>query len=222
MQIVSSTPREMSPPQKVRALLLDDSNFDRKRIQRLGKRITDLPLTLDEVGTLAELDDALDQEVYDVIMVDYRLAEGTGVQALERISTVARQQGAGRIMITGNENIDTAVQAMRSGCHDFLAKESMSADLLRDAMVNAMALARRSVQVQQQIAAQHEVIRACMVAALADTEVQDTISGIVKAQLVRHTAALPVLPPAKRPSEIDSYIAEMAEADEFIFAPRLD
>ena len=128
MQSSQSVSEVQAPVKEIRALLLDDSNFDRQRIRRMGGRIADLPLTLDEDATLSEMEDALDRAKYDVILVDYRLAEGDGVQALNKISAKSLQNGAGRIMITGNEDIGTAVQAMRSGCHDFLCKNDMSED----------------------------------------------------------------------------------------------
>jgi len=221
MQNSQSIANDTVPQKEIRALLLDDSNFDRQRIRRLGARITDLPLQLDEVGTLAEMEAALDRSAYDVILVDYRLAEGDGVQALERISAKASHNSAARIMITGNEDIGTAVQAMRRGCHDFLAKDTISADVLRGAMLNAMALARRNVQVERQMAAQREVIRECMLEALTDSDVQKGIGTIVQTQLAQFSKALQSPALASRTDEVDAFIAGMAEADEFIFAPSL-
>lgn len=207
MQLQNSTGIEISPPREIRVLLLDDSDYDRRRIRRLGARIADFPLTLDEVATLAELETALKHKIYDVILVDYRLAEGTGLQALDRISATATHYGAGRIMITGREDIDAAVKAMRSGCHDFLSKDTMSAEVLRDAMLNAISLARRNAHVQQQMALQREIFRDCMVATLKDSEVRNSIGAIVQTELAHQSGA----------QATDGMIAAMADADEFIF-----
>ncbi len=207
MQLQNLTGIEISPPREIRVLLLDDSDYDRQRIRRLGARIADFPLTLDEVATLAELETALRHEIYDVILVDYRLAEGTGLQALDRISATATHYGAGRIMITGREDIDAAVKAMRSGCHDFLSKDTMSAEILRDAMLNAISLARRNAHVQQQMALQREIFRDCMVTTLLDSEVRNSIGAIVQTELAYRSDA----------QATDGMIAAMADADEFIF-----
>jgi len=218
MQSSQSVSEVQAPVKEIRALLLDDSNFDRQRIRRMGGRIADLPLTLDEVATLSEMEDALDRAKYDVILVDYRLAEGDGVQALNKISAKSLQNGAGRIMITGNEDIGTAVQAMRSGCHDFLCKNDMSEDLLREAMLNAIALARRNIERQQQVTAQRELMRECLIAALSDAEVQDNIGTIVHRQMARQSLQYPALAPELRSEAVDAFIAGMGEADEFIFS----
>ncbi|NUH65792.1 response regulator [Sulfitobacter sp. S0837] len=207
MQLQKLAGMEISPLRGIRVLLLDDSDYDRQRIRRLGARIADFPLTLDEVATLAELETALKHEIYDVILVDYRLAEGTGLQALDRISATATHYGAGRIMITGREDIDAAVKAMRSGCHDFLPKDTMSAEVLRDAMLNAISLARRNAYVQQQMALQREIFRDCMVATLKDSEVRNSIGAIVQTELAYRSGA----------QATDGMIAAMANADEFIF-----
>lgn len=208
--------------QEIHALLLDDSQFDRRRIRRLGARIDDLPLRLHEVGTLHEMEAALSRRAYDVILVDYRLSEGTGVEALERISAMARHCGAGRIMITGNEDIGAAVEAMRSGCHDFLAKDDMSAEVLREAMLNAMARARRSLALQEQLALRQAALCEGVKIALQDAEVQESIGAIFRAQLSGMVATLPDGLAAPRSAEIDSFVAGLGASDEFIFNARAD
>lgn len=117
-------------------------------------------------------------------------------------------------MFTGGEDIGVAVEAMRKSCHDFLSKDAMSAEILRDAILDAISLARRSAQAQQQMAMQRESIRDCMVAALKDAEVRDSIGAINQRELTHFTKAQPL----QRTTEIDGMIAAMADADEFIFA----
>lgn len=207
---------------EIHALLLDDSQFDRRRIRRLGKRIDGLPLRLDEVGTLEEMEEALAREAYDVILVDYRLAEGTGLEALERISAMARHSTAGRIMITGDEDIGTAVQAMRSGCHDYLSKDGMSAEVLREAMLNAMALARHNVELRAELDLRREVIREGMKDALLDAEVQDTLGAILRVQLVGMIGALPGSDDLALKADLDAFVAGLGQADEFVFGASED
>ena len=71
-------------PPVIKALLLDDSTFDRARIRRLGQK-TDLALQLDEVSSIAEMKDAVARQVFDLIMIDYRLPQGDGLGVLDYI-----------------------------------------------------------------------------------------------------------------------------------------
>jgi len=120
----TSFPGSMPLPREVRCLLLDDSNFDRARIRRLSKQ-TNMSIHIDEVDSIAQMDKAVEAENYDLIMIDYRLPVGDGMVALEHVMQSEHNKDAGKIMITGDGARQTAVQAMRAGCHDFLTKEEM-------------------------------------------------------------------------------------------------
>lgn len=137
LSIQESEPNRAYVPQQIRALLLDDSTFDRARIRRLSKS-TDLPLQMDEVGSLEELENAISATAYDLVLIDYRLPVGNGILALEKLKNHHLNNAAATIMITGNAQLEIAVAAMRGGCHDFLTKDQMTAKELRAAIVNAI------------------------------------------------------------------------------------
>lgn len=204
------------PPASVRALLLDDSSFDRARIRRLSSK-TGLQIELDEVGSIAEMDAAVKGSKYDLIMIDYRLPQGDGMEALDHILQDPRNRDAGKIMITGNGSVDTAVQAMRGGCHDFLAKDDMNPEVLNQAMINAMALARDRQQMAMQAEHQREVIRQGLVAALTDTEVTGNVVSLVREHLRNTMPDRPQLINVMDPSHVDALVIGFGEDDEFIF-----
>ncbi len=56
----------------------------------------------------------------DIVLLDYRLPDTNGLELLGRIQAVDRRIRT--IMITGEGNIQLAVQAMKAGAHDYLAK----------------------------------------------------------------------------------------------------
>ena len=64
----SSFPGVPSAPHEIRALLLDDSNFDRARIRRLSHK-TDLCVHMDEVESIAAMDQAVARNNYDIQLV---------------------------------------------------------------------------------------------------------------------------------------------------------
>ncbi|MGJ8627739.1 MAG: response regulator [Sulfitobacter sp.] len=203
-------------PEPIRALLLDDSNFDRARIRRLSKK-TELALQLDEVGSIEELDHAVRKSSYDLILIDYRLPVGDGMKALSHVLDDPMNCDAGKIMITGDAAVETAVLALRSGCHDFITKETMSVDILRDAMLNAMTVARQRVHMQMQSDQQRDIIRQGLVAALNDSEVRENVVAMVRHQLAMNAPHVPRLTPVMDTSDIEVMLAGLSEEDEFIF-----
>ena len=73
---------QSGPFPTIRTLVLDDSNFDRKRILRLGDRI-DLPLVFEEASSVQGLKHCLDRQIYDLFLIDYSMPEGDGLNALQ-------------------------------------------------------------------------------------------------------------------------------------------
>ena len=56
----------------------------------------------------------------DIVLLDYRLPDTDGLQLLDHIRALDR--GIRVIMITGEGNVQLAVNAMKAGAHDYLAK----------------------------------------------------------------------------------------------------
>lgn len=213
-------PEEGAVPKVIRALLLDDSSFDRARIRRMSQR-TNLLLQIDEVGSIAELEEAVRSNAYDLIMIDYRLPQGDGLLVLELIKKTPLNKDAATIMITGEGDMETAVTAMRNGCHDFLTKDLMTAEQLRFAMVNAMETAQEHRELVARSAQQTEVIRQGLTAALMDDEVKGTVVALFKDQvdtaLAAQEARVRIFQPMQDHSALESILATLEDDDEFIF-----
>jgi DNA-binding NtrC family response regulator len=197
-------------------LLLDDSSFDRTRIRRLSRK-TDLMMDLTEVASIAALKEAIACEVFDLVLIDYRLPQGDGLEVLAHIQGSKLNHDAATIMITGDGDMETAVAAMRNGCHDFLAKEAMTADQLGVAMVGAMRAAAAQRDLAAQTAHQREVIRQGLTAALMDREVQDTVVALFKEQLQKLADVRARYSAQQDHSDLDAFLTTLRDDDEFIF-----
>jgi CheY-like chemotaxis protein len=123
--------------QTINALLLDDSKFDRVRIRRMSRE-AGIPIYMDEAVSLEALKLLLDEESFDVILLDYRLESGDGIQALEMVRAHPINSQCPAIMVSGIADPDVAVRAMRLGCSDYLAKSELDAEGLRNAVVQAI------------------------------------------------------------------------------------
>lgn len=180
-QIPGSMPGSVLVPRLVRCLLLDDSNFDRARIRRMARQ-TDLAIQMDEAECITQLSAAVQEERYDIVLIDYRLPIGDGMVALEHVMNSLRNKDAGKIMITGDGARQTAIKAMRAGCHDFLTKEEMNAKALREAIANALITSQRRKDLQQEVAAHEEAARHRRIIAIQDNNVDEKVVSLLRAR----------------------------------------
>lgn len=217
MQLEILDPVEAGHPKIIKTLLLDDSSFDRARIRRMSTR-TQLMVDLTEVSNIAELQEAVTQKGFDLILIDYRLPQGDGLDVLALIKSSHLNHDAATIMITGNGDMETAVTAMRSGCHDFLTKEAMTSDQLGLAMVGAIKTAAAQRDLVAQSAHQREIIRQGLTAALLDRDVQGTVVSLFQEQFKQVVATNSNIFAAQDHAELEALLAALGDADEFIFS----
>ncbi len=119
---------------RIAALMLDDSDFDRQRMCRIGAR-SGLPIDIVAVPTIAAMKAELGKTDFDVILIDYLLDEGDGLQAAAAVKASRRNAGAATVMITGNGNPGLVREAMEQGCDDLFDKDALTPETFRDRLV---------------------------------------------------------------------------------------
>lgn len=98
-------------------LIVDDET----PIRRTLKEILEFEkFKVDEASDGLECLVQLKKAQYDVILMDIKMPKMDGMEALERIQTLAPDTPV--IMISGHANIDTAVEAVKKGAFDFISK----------------------------------------------------------------------------------------------------
>lgn len=105
-------------------LVVDDEGAIRysisKTLQRVGY----------QVHTAASGEEALEmmmQQNYDVVLTDIRMPGLSGVELLGKIKEQAPD--AVVILLTGYANLETAIESLRLGAHDYLTKPSSSQNI---------------------------------------------------------------------------------------------
>lgn len=121
----------------VSALVIDDSRFDRRRLERLCEEC-ELDITLRQAATKEEFGTRLDGEKFDVIYVDLNLPEGSGLDLIPIVRAHRVNCDASIIMIAGDNQSDVALNAIRSGCSDYIDKDTLSVASLSRATINAV------------------------------------------------------------------------------------
>ncbi len=125
------------PVAAARILIVDDQRFDRMRIKRLCGGL-DFPVSLTEAESLAALGQQLDEGAFDLILLDYTLPDGDGLLGLQMIRAHPRNGGVATVMITGTEQSEVAIEALRGGCSDYIAKDELSQSTLRRSAFHAL------------------------------------------------------------------------------------
>ncbi len=101
----------------LRLLLIEDDVVDRMAIERFVRQER---LAYEIVGASStdEAKKLLANETFDVVLADYHLGDGTGLEVLE-LGT-----GLPIIVITGAGDEETAVRVLRAGAYDYLVKDT--------------------------------------------------------------------------------------------------
>jgi len=116
----------------VNILILDDSSFDRLRIRREVSR-SGITAQIDEIACLCHLQDALDGKRYDVVIIDYFLPDGTGVEALDILLGHEVNRNAKPLLVSGNPWLNQESIRERVSSVTFLQKGKLGyGEILRE------------------------------------------------------------------------------------------
>lgn len=110
---------------KPRVLIVDDE--ERFRIT-LAKLLKVKGLDVKALGSAKEAIEEIGNGGYDVILLDVKMPEMDGVQALAEIKKLDPQLEV--IMLTGHASVDVAVEIMRLGGYEYLLKPCPIEDLM--------------------------------------------------------------------------------------------
>ncbi|MGH7819955.1 MAG: response regulator, partial [Candidatus Binatia bacterium] len=107
-----------------RILLADDEDAIRESLaQVLAEEGYDVDTAADGDLALA----ALDKAEYDVVITDLRMPGADGLAVLRRARDLAPQTLV--LLITAYASIETAVEALRQGAHDYILKPLIIEDV---------------------------------------------------------------------------------------------
>jgi two-component system, cell cycle sensor histidine kinase and response regulator CckA len=103
-------------------LIVEDSEDDLLLLLRELRRGGYTPQYA-RVETAAEMQAAIDQQPWDIVIADYTLPQFSAPEALELLQ---QQQDIPFIIVSGTIGEEAAVAAMRAGAHDYLLKDNLT------------------------------------------------------------------------------------------------
>jgi len=143
----------MSRP-AIRVLLIEDSPTDAELICIGLEDVRTADFQIDAAETLADGLERLQGSAFDVVLVDLSLPDCAGIETCVRVHD--RHPDVPLIVLTGLDDEETALEAMKVGAQDYLVKR---ADRRRTAVAidpvfdRAAAFGRRAAQVRRADAA---------------------------------------------------------------------
>jgi signal transduction histidine kinase len=141
-------PKDPSVPdpdtRALRVLIADDDEDDyiltRDLLLRIGRPRFQLDWTPSYEGAL----EAIELNQHDVYLFDYHLGHSDGLQLMRE--ALARGCKAPIILLTGNDNWETDVEAMKAGAADYLVKGHLDARLLERSIRYALERTRAQAE----------------------------------------------------------------------------
>ncbi|MDM7924636.1 MAG: ATP-binding protein [bacterium] len=148
--------------ERLRTLVVDDElgmrEGIRRALDRFEFRIPDVDETygfeVDTAENGAEAGEKIRSAAPDVLLLDYKLPDTTGLEILERFRPELSESVT--LMITAYASLDTAVSAIKGGAFDFLAKP-FTPDELRKTLTKAAQNLLLARQVKKLAAEQRRV-----------------------------------------------------------------
>jgi two-component system response regulator DevR len=114
------------PP--LRVLLVDDHEVVRKGLASLLKATDDI-VVAGEAGTVRDAIEAADRTRPDVVVMDVRLADGSGIEATREIR--ARRPQTQVIMLTSFADDEALFSSIMAGASGYVLKQVKSGELVR-------------------------------------------------------------------------------------------
>ncbi|HEX8319852.1 ATP-binding response regulator [Longimicrobium sp.] len=136
----------MEPEETLRILIVDDDQVDRMAVRR-ALRAGGVTAEVTDAVDVASALDAVKGEPFDCVFLDYNLPGGDGLRVLRGM----RESGvdAPVIMLTGQQDTQTAVGLMKEGASDYLQKDGLTPERLAQSLRHAVRLFRAEAQARE-------------------------------------------------------------------------
>lgn len=135
MKLFNYLPRETpadTEQEPVRVLLVDDDEDEYIITRRIISEIVGRKHLLDWAGNYAQGLNMIAENRHDIYLIDYRLDERTGLDLLRE--AMANECTQPMILLTGQEDREVDIEAMKAGAWDYLVKGRIDAPALERAI----------------------------------------------------------------------------------------
>lgn len=204
--------------QSLQALLIEDNDGDARLIRERLAEGTDLRVELERVRQLSEGLAQLAQRTYDVVLADLSLPDSHGLETFERVQAAAPDEPI--VVLTGLDDEEIALKAMRTGAQDYLVKGRINGELL----IRSLRYAMERKQAERQLRISEARFKAFMDNSPAIAWMKDASGhyNYVNASWQRYFQLAPEALHGKTDSELfsSSIVRRLRESDERVLKTR--
>jgi diguanylate cyclase (GGDEF)-like protein len=120
----------------VNILIVDDDFVDREHIKRIIRK-SDPSSSFTETDCVDEAESILREELFDVVLLDYRMPQRDGIELLLELRSEKQISNTAIVMLSNSEDEELASSCLRAGAQDFVPKNELSAARLRRAILQS-------------------------------------------------------------------------------------
>lgn len=113
-------------------LLVEDDSGDAELLYELLEQVPNMQFDVTHVTRLAEATKQTNVEPYDVILLDLALPDSEGMNTIR--SMVGAAPSIPIVVLTGNNDEETGLEALRNGAQDYLVKGQVDSGSVTRAM----------------------------------------------------------------------------------------
>src|SRR5215207_1073796 len=138
----------MANTEPIEILLVEDDPGDARLVDiLLAEEDRSSSFEVTHAGRLDEALERLEQQAFDVILLDLSLADSSGLETVDRTRTVA--PGTPVVVLSGQDDEDVALQALQSGAQEYLIKGQGDGDLIARSIRYAIERQRADEELRQ-------------------------------------------------------------------------
>ena len=112
----------------VEILLVEDNPGDARLVTVYLAESDPARFAVTHVSTMAEAEERLAKETFDVVLLDLGLPDGSGIEVVAR--TKEARPDIPIVVLTGRSDEETGMEAVKEGAQDYLLKAELSGSLL--------------------------------------------------------------------------------------------
>ncbi len=118
----------MIDSEDIHVLLVEDNPGDQRLIREALAETNHANIRLEPVDCLQAAQAALAKQGYDLILLDLALPDSAGLETLDKAGEAAPDTPI--VILTGLDDVNTGIQAVRAGAQDYLVKGELTGHLL--------------------------------------------------------------------------------------------
>ncbi|MEM9588583.1 MAG: diguanylate cyclase [Planctomycetota bacterium] len=134
--------------QTIRTLLVEDNDLDAQFLTALLERSTELTFEVDRATSVRAAVVVLHNGEFDIMLVDLGLPDNSGLELIPRLR--AASPSTPIVMLTGDDNPETALQAIETGAQDYLPKQHIVGQLLTRVVCHSIARQKQLLKAQSE------------------------------------------------------------------------